>query len=194
MYLFLAVLAFCCYLRAFSSCQLQQAGAALWLWCEGFSLQWLFLLWIVGTWASRVAALGLQSLGSLIVAHELPKACGIFLDQELNQCALHCKADSSPVGLPGKLLFFVFNWSVVFITFWLHLITLHTIQCCIGFWCIVKWFRYTCIYACVCVCIYVSYSFHYVLLLILNIVPVLWCRAVFLCIVSTVVCILMPNS
>ena len=90
------MLAFCCYVRAFSSCQLQQAGAALWLWCEGFSLQWLLLLWITGMWASRVSALGLQSLGSLIVAHELscPKACGIFLHQGLDQCPLHCKADS----------------------------------------------------------------------------------------------------
>ena len=39
-------------------------------------------------------AISMQS--SVIVAHRLScsEACGIFLDQELNPCPLHCKVDS----------------------------------------------------------------------------------------------------
>ena len=39
---------------------------------------------------------GLQSAGSLVVAHSLsyPMACGIFLDQGSNQCPLHRKVDA----------------------------------------------------------------------------------------------------
>ena len=47
-------------------------------------------------WASAVIARRLYSAGSVIVAHRLSwsLACGIFLDQELNLCPLHCKVDS----------------------------------------------------------------------------------------------------
>ena len=47
----------------------------------GFSLQWLLLLW---------------SMGSVVVAHGLSRsvACGIFPDQGSNQCPLHWQADS----------------------------------------------------------------------------------------------------
>ena len=39
---------------------------------------------------------GLQSAGSVVVAHRLScfVACGIFPDQRSNQCTLHCKVDS----------------------------------------------------------------------------------------------------
>ena len=55
-------------------------GATLWLWCAGFSLQWLLL----------------RQVGSILVAHELSSimACGIFLDQGLNTYSLHWQGDS----------------------------------------------------------------------------------------------------
>ena len=74
--------------------------------CSGFSLLWLLSLWSLGPrvrrlqWlqhvGSAVSAQGLQSIGSLAVAHGLscPAACGIFSDQGSNQCPLHCKVDS----------------------------------------------------------------------------------------------------
>ena len=50
-------------------------------------------LWHMG---SVVVARGLQSTGSVVVAHQLScsVACGIFLDQGLNPCPLHWQADS----------------------------------------------------------------------------------------------------
>ena len=63
---------------------------------EGFSLQWLLLLRSIGsrragfsscgTRASVVVARGLQSAGSVVVAHGLrcSMACGIFPDQGSN--------------------------------------------------------------------------------------------------------------
>ena len=46
--------------------------------------------------APPVAEHGLQSLGSAVVVCGLTcyEACGIFPDQGLNLCPLHCKADS----------------------------------------------------------------------------------------------------
>ena len=45
---------------------------------------------------SVVVARGLQSTGSVVVAHGLSCSvvCGIFLDQDLNPCPLHWKVDS----------------------------------------------------------------------------------------------------
>ena len=45
---------------------------------------------------SHVAHLGLQSAGSLVLAHGLsyPTARGLFLDQVSNQCPLHCKVEA----------------------------------------------------------------------------------------------------
>ena len=69
--------------------------------CKGFSLPGLLLLLLLehrlqGTWASVVAAHRLQSPGSLVVACGIscPATCGIFPDEGLNPCPLHCKADS----------------------------------------------------------------------------------------------------
>ena len=47
-----------------------------------------------GTWASGAAAHGLQSAGSVAVVRGLSCSMtrGIFPDQELNQCFLHCQA------------------------------------------------------------------------------------------------------
>ena len=50
----------------------------------------------LGTQTSVVVARGLQSAGSIVVAHGFSSsaACGIFPDQASNQCLLHCKVDS----------------------------------------------------------------------------------------------------
>ena len=100
----LITLGLCCCLRAFSSCGerglLCTSGALAWATlyfrCPGFSLPWLLSLWSVGSRVHRlqwlqhrgsvVSAQGLQSIGSLDVAHGLrcPAACGIFPDQGLN--------------------------------------------------------------------------------------------------------------
>ena len=89
--------------------------------CTGFSLQWLLLLQSTGsmragfrscgTWAqqlwhvgSAVAARGLQSTGSVAVAHGLScsAACGIFPDQGSNPCPLHWQADCQPLRHQGS--------------------------------------------------------------------------------------------
>ena len=73
--------------------QLQQAQAALCLWCMGSSLWWLLGtengLW--GEWASIVAALGLSSCGTRVCCST---ACGVFLDQGSSLCSLHWWVDS----------------------------------------------------------------------------------------------------
>ena len=52
------------------------------------------------TRAPVVVARRVQSVGSLVVAHQLscPKACGIFPDQGWNPCLLHGHADSLPLS------------------------------------------------------------------------------------------------
>ena len=76
------------------------------LWCMGFSLQWLLLLRSTGSRhvgfsscglrAPVVVVCGLQSAGSVVVAHGLScsAACGIFPNQGLNLCPLHWQVDS----------------------------------------------------------------------------------------------------
>ena len=56
------------------------------LWCTGFSLRWLLLLWTTGS----------RHTGSVVVAHgpSCSTACGIFPDQGSNPCPLHWQADS----------------------------------------------------------------------------------------------------
>ena len=55
--------------------------------------------------ASLVAELGLQSTGSVAVAHGLrgPEACGIFPDQGWNPCLLRWQEDSLPLSHGGLL-------------------------------------------------------------------------------------------
>ena len=72
--------------------------------CAGFSLWWLLSLLSMGsrrmgfsscgTWV--VVAHGLQSAGSVVVAHGLScsAACGIVPDQGLNPCPLQWQVDS----------------------------------------------------------------------------------------------------
>ena len=66
-----------------------------------------------GSQASGVAARGLGSCfprlwraGSVVGARGLScsMACGMFPDQGLNQCLLHCKVDSQPVDHQGRPL------------------------------------------------------------------------------------------
>ena len=54
--------------------------------------------------ASAVAAPGLVSTGSVLVAQGLScsEACGIFLDQGSNPCPLHWQADSLPLSHKGS--------------------------------------------------------------------------------------------
>ena len=81
--------------------------------CTGSSLPWLLVaehrlqvhgpqqLWHTG---SVVVARGIQSAGSVAVAHGLScsAACGIFPDQGSNPCALHWQADSQPLRHQGS--------------------------------------------------------------------------------------------
>ena len=68
------------------------------LWCTGFSLRCLLLLWSTGSrrGGSVVVAHGLYSAGSLGVAHGLScsTACGIFPVQGSNPWLLQWQADS----------------------------------------------------------------------------------------------------
>ena len=64
------------------------------LWCAGFSLQWLLLLWSAGS----------RHVGSVVVAHGLScsVACGIFPDQGSNPCPLHWQVDAQPLCHQGS--------------------------------------------------------------------------------------------
>ena len=57
-----------------------------------------------GAWTSAVAACGLYSTGSVVLAHRpsCSAACGILPDQGSNPCLLHWWVDSSPLSHPGK--------------------------------------------------------------------------------------------
>ena len=82
------------------------SGGYFLLQCAGFSLWWLLLFWrALGSQAQQ-----LQCVASVVV-HGLscPTACGSFLDQGLNQCPLHCKADSLPLDHQGNPKFFFFE-------------------------------------------------------------------------------------
>ena len=102
-----------------------QVGATPLFGCSGFCLWWFLLLWSTG-WQlhglhklqpedSEVAACGLQSTGSVVVAHEssCSTACGIFLDQGSKPRSLHWQADSYPLP-PGKSFsFHIFNMRIM---------------------------------------------------------------------------------
>ena len=53
---------------------------------------------------------GSRHVGPVVVANGLsgPVACGIFLDQGSNQCALHGQANSYPLDHPGSPLWFLY--------------------------------------------------------------------------------------
>ena len=84
------------------------------MWCAGFSLPQPLLLHNTGSrafrlqWMRHVASVvvtpGLESIGSVVVAHGLSclAACGILLDQGLNLCLLHWQADCLPVSHQGS--------------------------------------------------------------------------------------------
>ena len=57
-----------------------------------------------GTQTSVAAASGLESIGSVVMAHELGcfTACGIFPDQRSNLCLLHWQVDSSLLSHQGS--------------------------------------------------------------------------------------------
>ena len=71
--------------------------------CGGFSCCGARAL---GTQASVVVARGLQSAGSVVVAHGPSRstACGILTDQGSNPCPLHWQADSQPLHHQGSPL------------------------------------------------------------------------------------------
>ena len=103
-YLFLAALGFRCCTRAFSSCS--EGGATLPCGvqashCCGFSC---YGAWALGTQAPAAVARGLQSTGSVVVAHgpSCSAACGILPDLGSNPCPLHWQADSQPLSHQGS--------------------------------------------------------------------------------------------
>ena len=103
-----------CYCAGFSL--VVASGAALQLWCMGFSLRWL-LLWSTGSRASLAAARGLRSSGSQALEHRLSsccsKACGIVPDQGSNPRLLHWQADSLPLSHQRSPSVNPFNpWSI----------------------------------------------------------------------------------
>ena len=90
-YLFVAALGLHCCPQAFLSCGERGDSVAVVQWAShrgGFSF--------CGAWALGAGA-------SVVVANRLscPTACGIFPDQGLNRCPLHCKANSQPLDPQG---------------------------------------------------------------------------------------------
>ena len=85
---------------------LRRAGAALR--CNARASQWGGFsccgAQVPGMQASAVVAHGLQSAGSVVVAHRLScsMACGIFPDQGSNPCPLYWQADSQPLHHQGS--------------------------------------------------------------------------------------------
>ena len=59
---------------------------------------------VVAAHGLSIVTHGLQSTGSVVVAHKLScsTACGIFLDQGSNSCPLHWQVDSQPLRHQGS--------------------------------------------------------------------------------------------
>ena len=98
----MAVLGLHCYTRAFSNCSEGYCLAAVF----GFLMLGASLAMAQGlqaAWTSVAAVPGLQSTGSVVVAHGLScfTECGIFLDQGLNPRLLHWQANSLPLSHQG---------------------------------------------------------------------------------------------
>ena len=90
LFYFLAVVGLCCCTQAFSSCVSRNYSVAV---------RWLLITMASLAAEHRLSVHGLQYLQgmrSVVTAQRLrcSAACGIFPDQELNQCPLHCKEDS----------------------------------------------------------------------------------------------------
>ena len=110
-YLFLAALGLHCCAWVFSSCSKQVLlfvavhslliVVASLVVEHGLQVCGLPQLWHVG---SVVVARGLQSTGSVVVAHgfSCSSACGIFLDQGSNVCPLCWQVDSQPLCHQGS--------------------------------------------------------------------------------------------
>ena len=94
-YLFLAALGLHCCARAFSSCG---EWGPLFVAVRGLLIAVASRCGAraLGAWASVVVACGLQSAGSVVVAHRFScsVACEIFPDQGSNPCPLHWQEDS----------------------------------------------------------------------------------------------------
>ena len=67
--------------------------------CTGLSLQWLLLLWSIGTWAHwlQLAGSGAWAQWLWHMCFSCSEACDIFPDQGLNPCPLHLKVHSYPL-------------------------------------------------------------------------------------------------
>ena len=76
------------------------------LWCVGFSLWWLLLLWSMDLRhvGSVVVAQRLWSTGSVVVVQRLSCLvdCRIFPEHGLNPCLLHWQVDSEPLDHQGS--------------------------------------------------------------------------------------------
>ena len=95
----LSMLSLCC-CTGFSLV-VEGAGAALWLWGTGFSLQWPLLLRSTGPRAHGLQ--WLRHVGSLVVQGlSCSGAHGIFADQVSNLCLLHGQAYSSSLSHQGS--------------------------------------------------------------------------------------------
>ena len=107
--LFLAVLGLCCC----EGLPAAAGGTSTPVVLTSFSRQGLLLsrARALGTRAPGVGGPGLQSTGSVAVAHGLScsGACGIFLAQGSNPCLLHRQADSLPLSLQ-RSPFLRFRW------------------------------------------------------------------------------------
>ena len=116
----LVVLGLHCYARAFSSCSEwgSSSCSVRASYCSGVSCCEARTL---GTEPSVVVAWGLRSCGTWAYC---PMACGIFLDQKLNSCPLHCPADSLPLSCHGSPQNIFFGLSFVMSSFLLSFLSL----------------------------------------------------------------------
>ena len=124
-YLFLAALGLCCCVRAFSSCS---EWELLFVAVQGL------LIAVASLVEHGLQARGLQSAGSVVVAHGLSCSAtrGIIPDQGSNPCPLHWQADSQPLCHQGSpKIFFkkfhskpfhVVHVNVILITLQSHLV------------------------------------------------------------------------
>ena len=106
MYLFLAALALCCFIWAFSSCSEQRLFFVV---VSGLLIAVASLVWSTGS-----------SAGSVVLAQGLscPMAYGIFPDQGSNLCPLHWPGDSYPFHQQGSPHDFLNDGCVIIVHFY----------------------------------------------------------------------------